>query len=51
VDFEKKDNINYYKIKNNEIFVLLSNINSIVISANRERFKDLRDVDIYDTLS
>jgi ArsR family transcriptional regulator len=51
VDFEKKDNINYYKIKNNEIFSLLSNINSIVISVNRERFKDLRDVDVFDTLS
>jgi ArsR family transcriptional regulator len=51
IDFEKKDNKNYYKIKNNNIFVLLSNINSIVIATNRERFKDLRDVDVYDTLS
>ncbi|MFW9878192.1 MAG: ArsR/SmtB family transcription factor [Candidatus Thorarchaeota archaeon] len=50
IDFEKKDNIKYYKIKNNDIFTLLSNINSTVANINTEKLKDLRDVDIYDTL-
>lgn len=51
IDFEKKDNIKHYRIKNNDIFTLLSNINSIVATVNKEKFKDLRDVDVYDTLS
>ena len=51
IKFEKKDNIKYYKIKNNEIFTLISSINSIVTTINKEKFKDLRDVDVYDTLS
>ena len=49
--FKKKDNIKYYKIKNLEIFNLISDINSIVANINKEKFKDLRDIDIYDTLS
>ncbi len=51
IKFEKKDNIKYYKIKNNEIFTLISSINLIVTTINKEKFKDLRDVDVYDTLS
>ena len=51
IDFEKKNYIKYYKIKNANIFNLISNINSIVANINKEKFKDIRDVDIYDTLS
>ncbi len=51
IDFEKKDNIKFYKIKNSNIFTLLSNINSTVANINSEKLKDLIDVDIIDTLS
>lgn len=51
IDSEKKDNIKYYKIKNSDIFTLLSHINSTVANINTEKLKDLRDVDIYNTLS
>ncbi len=51
IDFEKKDNLKYYKIKNTDIFILISDINSIVANINKEKFKGIRDVDIYDTLS
>ncbi len=51
ISFERKENIRYYKIKNMNIFNLLSNINLIVTDINKEKLKDLWDVDIYDTLS
>ncbi len=51
IDFEKKDNIKYYKIKNSDIFTLLSRINSTVANINTEKLKDLIDIDIIDTLS
>jgi ArsR family transcriptional regulator len=51
IEFKRKDNIKYYKIKNIDIFTLLSQINSIVANINTEKLKDLRDVDIYNTLS
>ncbi|MHA1986748.1 MAG: ArsR/SmtB family transcription factor [Promethearchaeota archaeon] len=49
--FDKKDNIKYYKIKNINIFNLIDRINLIVADNNKEKFKDIRDQDIYDTLS
>lgn len=51
IDFEKKANIKYYKIKNTDLFNLLSNIISIVADINKEKLKDIRDIGIYDTLS
>ncbi|MFW9820093.1 MAG: ArsR/SmtB family transcription factor [Candidatus Thorarchaeota archaeon] len=51
IEFERKENIKYYKIKNIEIFTVLSQIHSIVANINTEKLKGLRDVDIYDTLS
>lgn len=42
--------INYYKLKHLEIFRLLSEINSFVIKINKEKFVDLRDLDVIDTL-
>ena len=51
IDYEKRDNIKYYKIHNTDIFTLLSNINSIVGNIYKEKFKDIRDVDVRDILS
>ncbi len=51
IDFKKKENIKYYKIKNSDILTLLSRIKSIVANINTEKLKNLREVDIYDTLS
>jgi len=53
--FELKENINkkklqYYSIKDNDLLKLLSMINSFVARINNEKVKDLRDLDIYDTL-
>ena len=49
--FEKKNNIKHYKIKNFDIFNLIDKIYSIVGDINKEKFKDIRDQDIYNTLS
>ena len=50
--FEKKNNIKYYKLNRNiDINNLITQINSIVNAINKEKLKDIRDVDIYDTLS
>ena len=52
IDFEKKDKIKYYKLnRNTDIFNLISHINSVVANINKEKLKDIRDVDIYNTLS
>ncbi|MFX0000317.1 MAG: ArsR/SmtB family transcription factor [Candidatus Hodarchaeota archaeon] len=51
IDFEKKDNIKYYKIKNIDIFTLLSHINSLVADINTEKLKDLIDIDRNELLS
>ncbi len=51
IDFEKRDNIKYYKIENNEILNLIKTINTIALDINKKKFKHIRDQDIYDTLS
>ena len=51
ISSEKKGNLNYYKVKNSEIFSLLSSIKSFVDTLNKEKLKDLRDIDVLDTLS
>ena len=50
IDFKKIDKINYYRIKNSEIFELINNITSIVLNTNRKRLKDLQEADIEDVL-
>ena len=47
---EKKENVNYYRIKNTNIFKLLSNINSFVYEINKEKLKDLGDLAVINTL-
>ena len=52
ISFEKKDNIKYYKLKKNiDINNLISQINTIITTINKEKLKEIRDVDIIDTLS
>lgn len=52
IDFEKKDNIKYYNLNRNiDIFNLIGQINSVVAIVNKEKLKEIRDVDIYNTLS
>ena len=53
--FELKENKNkkklqYYRIKDKDLLKLLSTIYSFVARINNEKVKDLRDLDIYDTL-
>lgn len=50
VDYRKKENTKYYFIKNEEIFELLVNIKAFVIKINKEKLKDIADIDIIDTL-
>ena len=49
--FERINNIKYYQIKNLEIFKLLVEIKDFVAKINQEKLKDLRDLDVIDTLS
>jgi ArsR family transcriptional regulator len=49
--FEKRSNIKYYKQNNDiDINTLLSQINSIATTINKEKLKEIRDADIIDTL-
>ncbi|MHA1328719.1 MAG: ArsR/SmtB family transcription factor [Promethearchaeota archaeon] len=50
ITFEKNGNLNYYYIKYEKIFTILSAISSFVIEINREKFKGIRDLDRYDVL-
>lgn len=48
---EKRENrVNFYRIKHPDIYDLLSNINSFVVKINKEKFVDVRDLDVIDTL-
>ncbi len=38
IDFEKKDNVNYYKFKNNEVTELINSITTVVANINRRIF-------------
>ena len=49
--FDRINNIKYYKIKNSEIFKLLVDIKDFAAKINQEKLKDLRDLDVIDTLS
>ncbi len=49
--FDKFNNVKSYKIKNPNIFNLLVEIKSFVVKINQDKLKDLRDLDVIDTLS
>ena len=51
ISFKKKNKVKYYNIKNKDVFDLLKSINSIVVNNNKEKFKHIQDVDVYDTLT
>jgi ArsR family transcriptional regulator len=48
--FDKINNVKSYKIKNPNIFKLVEEIKSFVVKINQEKLKDLRDLDVIDTL-
>jgi DNA-binding transcriptional ArsR family regulator len=50
ISYDKIDNIKYYRASNVEIFKLLIEIKKFVVNINKEKFMDLRDEDILDTL-
>ncbi len=50
IDFEKKENKNYYRIKYDYIFKILTFIQSFVITLHNEKLKKAAELDIYDTL-
>jgi len=51
INFQKKENIKYYKIRNPGILELIAHIHSIVSDIYKEKFRDIRDIDVLDTLS
>jgi ArsR family transcriptional regulator len=50
IEFEKKENIKYYKIRYIDIFSLIDRIKSIANDINKDKLKDITDVDVVDTL-
>ena len=50
IDFEKKGNKNYYNIKYDYVFKILTFVQSFVITLHKEKLKKAADLDIYDTL-
>ncbi len=51
IDFEKNDNIKYYRIKTSDIFELINNINTIILKNNKIRLREIQEADIRDVLS
>ena len=50
IKFERKNNVKYYEIKNEEIFSLLINIKSFVSGINKKRLHSMSNEDVMDTL-
>jgi len=50
ISYDKINNVKYYRASNVEIFKLLIDIKKFVVNINKEKFMDLRDEDIIDTL-
>ncbi len=51
ITFERRGNTKYYKIRDMEIINLIGRIKSMANEINKAKFKDIRDVDVKDTLS
>ena len=51
ITFEKKGNIKFYKIKNQYILKILTDIQSFVTILQKKKAMRFADLDIYDTLS
>jgi len=50
IEFEKKKNIKYYKIRHTEIYDLINRINSFANSITKDKLKEASDLDVFDTL-
>ncbi len=50
IEFEKKDNRKYYKIRHPEIYDLINRINSFANGITKDRLKEASDIDRYNTL-
>ena len=50
INFERINNVKYYKIKKEEIFKLLTDIKSFVSRINKERLHSMSNEDVMDTL-
>ena len=50
IKYRKKENKKYYRVRNKEIYNLLSEINDFVIKSNKEKLKDLIDQDVFEVL-
>ena len=51
IENNNKKKTKYYKLKDRNIFHIISSIQSYVAKINNQRIKDLRNLDIIDTLS
>jgi len=51
IENHNKKKTKYYELKDVNIFNVISNIQSFVAKINNQRFKDLQNLDIIDTLS
>ena len=51
ITIEEKENLNYYKIKYQYIFKILSFVQSFIITLQKEKIRKLSELDIQDTLS
>lgn len=50
ISYDRINNIKYYRASNVEIYKLLIDIKKFVVNINKEKFMDLRDEDVLDTL-
>jgi ArsR family transcriptional regulator len=50
IDFDKENNTKYYKIRYLDIFNLIDHINSVATDITKDKLRDVRDIDVFDTL-
>jgi ArsR family transcriptional regulator len=50
ISFERKENKNFYRIKNVDFFNLINDIRYFVVRLNKEKQSGLENIDVLDTL-
>jgi ArsR family transcriptional regulator len=50
IEFERRNNIKYYKIRHTEIYNLINRINSFAIAITKDKLKEATDIDRFNTL-
>lgn len=50
IDFERRDNKNYYRIKSSDFFTLINDIRYFVVKLNKNKQSGLEDLDVLETL-